>query len=548
MKFNLSLILIMFCSLICPAQKADEKAVVAAQQKILKKQILVDELDNQTKNVPFAAVRVSVRTKLAGWLWKNGKDDTGRAEPLAVKAVEELYEKKDEIPDPIFLSQNLLPLLELNAKETAKKLKAKYNIDSGEDFLGAFSLLSKEGGDKIVAGKIKKYIIEKQDLRAITLLMEKLQNKKSPEFLSILFEIVALEETGSSNFTIDSLLWIVSNFIDSTVPNDLKIRFYKIVLDKARNALHSSEADDIREADSLLYAVLPDMAANAPELAAEATGIKAALSAKTSQTIRNSQERNQRMEESADKLGAIIAEAEKTAGKIDKYSLYNRAGLLATREEKFQLAVDLYEKAIENLSEKDFPKPEFRNLYHDQQLKGIVQAALKKDDVDSARYATKKIIGELSKAEALRQTAIYFYDKKDVASALNDYDEALKLAVKADNDKLKFYALFRLIPAAQKIDPSRLSDVTSITAKSIDKLATLNPEDKPETENFKNYVSTIMAINYNLYPVITALAKENKIEAADFANRINRKEVRIVADVALAIDTIEKEEKQIKRK
>lgn len=537
MKFTFSLILVIFCSLICPAQKTDENFVNAAQQKILKKQILVDELDNQTKNVPFAAVRIFVRMRLAEWLWKNGKDETGRAEPLAVKAVEELYEKKDEVIGIDFLEMELFALLELNAKDTAKKLRTKYDIDSIEDLSNAASLLDKAGGAKILAGKIKKYLADDKDLSAISFLMRQLQDKKSPEFLSILFEIVALEETGRGNFTIDSLFWIVDYFRDSTVPNDLRIRFYKIALNKARNALQLSEADDIREADSLLYAVLPDMAANAPELAAEAAGIKTALSAKTSQIIRKSQERDQRIEEGADNLGAIIAEAEKTDGKIDKYSLYNRAALLATKEEKFQLAVDLYEKAMESLSEKDFPKPEFRNLYHDQQLKGIVQAALKKDDVDSARYATKKIVSELSKAEALRQTAIYFYDKKDVAPALTDYDEALKITAKADNDKSKFYTLFRLIPAAQKIDPSRLSDVTSITAKSIDRLPTLNPEDKPETENFKNYVSTIMAINYNLYPVITALAKENKIEAADFANRINRKEVRIVADVALAISS-----------
>lgn len=149
MKLHLSLILIIFCSLICPAQKADEKAVVAAQQRILKKQILVDELDNQTKNVPFAAVRVSVRTKLAGWLWKNGKDETGRAEPLAVKAVEELYEKKDEIPNPIFLSQDLFPLLELNAKETAKKLRAKYDVDSGEDLSKLFPCCQKKAATKL---------------------------------------------------------------------------------------------------------------------------------------------------------------------------------------------------------------------------------------------------------------------------------------------------------------------------------------------------------------------------------------------------------------
>ena len=140
----------------------------------------------------------------------------------------------------------------------------------------------------------------------------------------------------------------------------------------------------------------------------------------------------------------------------------------------------------------------------------------------------------------MRRLALYFYEKKDSGSALAAYDEALKLAEKANNsEKSKFYALFRLIPAAQKIDKSRLSEVTSITAGAISRIPTLNPEDKPGTENFNNYVSMIMAINYNLYPVISSLAKTNKTEAMYFANQINRKEVKIVADLALAIEMFE---------
>lgn len=57
MNFGLLLILLSSCSLICPAQKSDEKTVNAAQQKILKKQILVGEFDYRAKDV-----------KQQGWL------------------------------------------------------------------------------------------------------------------------------------------------------------------------------------------------------------------------------------------------------------------------------------------------------------------------------------------------------------------------------------------------------------------------------------------------------------------------------------------------
>ncbi len=286
MKLKLSFVLIVFCSLNCLAQKSDEKAKIAAQQIILKKQILVDELDSQAKNVPVAAVRIFVRTKLAEWLWKDGKDETGRAEPIAIRAVEELYEKKNEVPNPFFLSSDLFALLELNAKDIAKKLRAKYNVKGEEDLSNVSSLLYKEGGDKIVAAKIKKALADENDLNTISYLLGELRNRKSPEFVSVLFEIIGLEETGRNSFAPDSLLWVVDYFRDVTVPNDLKIRFYRVVLDKARSALQASDEGGVTSADRLLNAILQDINANAPDLRAEASGIKAVLSAKTSQRTR----------------------------------------------------------------------------------------------------------------------------------------------------------------------------------------------------------------------------------------------------------------------
>lgn len=544
MKLKLSLVIIIFCALTGAAQQADEKTRIAARQIVLKKRILVDDLDNQAKNLPLAAARIFARTKLAEWLWKNGADETGRAEPLAVKAVEELYEKKDEIPNWIFLSSDLFALLEMNAKDAAKRLRAKYNIEDAEDLSNASSLLSKEGGDKIVAAKIKRALRRESDLNTITYMLGELRDRKSPEFLSILFEIVALEETGKNSFAADSLFWVVDYFRDRSVPNDLKIRFYRIVVGKARSAVQAADADAGATADGLLYALLPDINAVAPELSAEALALKSVLSAKTSQRTKRLQERDKRIDESADKLEALIAEAEKTDDKNDKTSLYDDAGSLATKREKFRLAVDLYDKALESLTN-DFPlKPEFRYLYHDQQLNEIVGAALAKNDADSAGYATKKIVGGLAKAEALRQTAIYFYENKDSASALRAYDEALKLTVKAENNGLKFYTLFRLIRAAQTIDADRVSEATAATAKTIDNFPTPNPEDKPGTKNFDEYVSTIMAVNVNVASAMSNLVKKNKSEAADFAIRINRKEVKIIADIALAIDAIETEKKR----
>ncbi len=57
-----------------------------------------------------------------------------------------------------------------------------------------------------------------------------------------------------------------------------------------------------------------------------------------------------------------------------------------------------------------------------------------------------------------------------------------------------------------------------------------------------------MAINYNVNQVMRDLIKKNKSEANDFAIRINRKEVKIIADIVLAINQIETEKKQVNAK
>lgn len=548
MNLKLSLVLIVFCALASHAQKVDDKARIAAQQIILKKQVVVDDLDNQAKSVPLAAARIFARLKIAEWLWKDGKDDTGRAESIAVKAVEELYEKKNEIPNSDHLSTPLLTMLELNAKDAAKKLKAKYEIEAQEDLWNAGDLLSKKGGDKILAAKIKQNLTNGYDLYHISHLIDEMRDRKSPEVLGILAHIIALEETGGNNYPAGALFNLTDNFREPTFPINLKTRFYRIVLGKARAAAQSPDESLITSAESLLYAVLPDINRNAPELSGEATALRSILSAKTSQLTREESERYERIEESEDKLAALISEAEKSDSKNVKRDLYDEAGLLATKQEKFQLAADLFGKALENIANPEKVKPEILYGWHDQQLNEIVKAALDKDDAESAEYAMKKIFLYFRKADALRQLAIYFSEQKDSATALTNYYESLKLVAKQENTQMKFYMLFRLIPTAQTIDPDRISEATAITAKAINNFPTLNPEDKPGTDKFNEYTSTIMDINYNVNQVMRGLIEKNKSEAYDLANRINRKEIKIIADVVLAINQFETDKKQISAK
>lgn len=543
-KIGFLLILTAFCCLAGWGQKSARTPKIEAQEITIKKQIIVDNLESQIKDIPFAAVRVFVRSKIAAWLWKDGKDDTGRAEQLAVKAINELYENKTEIPSPHFhsLKSETLALLASNAKETAKKLITKYDVSSEDELESANLLLNKKDGEKLAVSKIKESLVSQSELSPIvTILIDQLESRKLSELVTVLNTIINLAETGRNDFSTDALYLIVHNFRSPIVSNDLRIRFYKIVLKKAGDSFQSANSN-AETAYYLLNAVMPDIATNAPDFLAEASALRAALTTRLSQAAIEERERNKRIEANPDKLDALISEAEKSDDKGMKYHLYSRAAALALEQEKYRLAVDLIEKTMLG----ELPTPEtFRYLPHDQFLGEVARNALKKDDTDAAKYAVRRVIDELSRADILRKTAVYYFEKQDLISATDSFNEALKLTNNANSDTRKIYNLFGLLFAIQKIDKSRLAEVTAKTAKTINDIPALNIDDKPGTANYKKYVALVMTTNWNLLPFISQLAKENKNEAIYFTDRINKREIKIIADFALSADSLEVEKKPI---
>lgn len=524
---------------VCFGQKSPKKNTDEIQQAIIKKQIAVNSLESQIKDVPFAAVRIQVRSRIAAWLWKNGKDDSGQAEDLAVKAFEEIYERKNEIPQIYFLSltRETLALLEANSPATAKKLIKKYNISDEENLDSAYSILDAKDGEKKASEILKNSIADKKELNSMAAeIIYELASRKSPELITALSEIIGLEESGRSSFSAASLLWVVDAFRSSLVSNELRIRFYNLVIRKAREATASSETDST-PAYNLLYAISQDISKNAPNLIPEAAALEANLKVRVNSSTNEDNALNEKIENSPDRLSALISEAEATENKGRKKELYTNASLLALKKKKFRIAVELLEKSQigENL---DDEKNIHSLRWHDQFLGDVSEQSLKANDADSSKYASDKIIDKLIRADVLRKTANYFFEKQSPASATDMLDEALKITDKTENNSRKIGTLLRLIPAFQKMNRTQLSDVREKTAKAINSLPTLNVEDKPETENYKKYVGSIMAIDINLLSTMNYLIKENRNEAANLADGINRREVKIIADYTLLTDSV----------
>jgi hypothetical protein len=542
MRTGLLLILGLFCCGVVWAQEARITPNDSAQQKIslqqiaLNKQIAVDDLESQIKDTPLAAVRVVARYRLATWLWKDGKDDTGRAEALSVKALEELYEKKVEIPAAYFgsLRSDIFALLEKNAKQSAKDLQTKYKLSSEEELNNAYSLLNMKGSEQLAADKIQTSLANQTELSSMTIwLMEELRRRKSPELLRVLAEIISLEESGRSNFSAESLFFAVDFFRDAAVSNDLRIRFYNIICNRARTALPFPDSD-AKSVYDLLTAVMPDIAQNASGLLSEAKVLQYAFLSRVPSSEAESIESNQRIDENPDRLDALISEAEASRNQGLRANLFAQAAQLALTKSKFHLAVELIEKSK---AEVDEEKDKRFSLWHDQFLAEVSEKALKADDVDSSKYAIERVTKKLVIANTLRSTAVYYYAKGDSVAAASSLERALKLAADADNDLAKISLLIRLISTAQKVDPNRLAEVTRTTVKAINLVPRLAIDDKPDSDNYRKYVSSILTINERLFPVFGQLVKRNRDEAVAFAAGIDTRDIRLMLNYAFLVDS-----------
>jgi hypothetical protein len=539
MKTLLVLILTLSCAVSCLSQRTIVSDKANSLELLIKKQVICDNLERQIKDIQFATVRVFVRYKIASWLWKDGKDFSDRAEQIAVRAFNDLHENKSEIPDTYFnaLEPELLTLLDRYAKGEANKLREKYKISSENELNLLDSLLSQPNGEKLAADlAIKSLSGESAPLDLMSVFV-RLQQRRSPELLRLIAAVISGEETGQTRFPALTLLLISEYFIADSVPLQLQKRFLQVVVDRSRNAAQSAEGD-AEGFFNLLSLLIPEILTKFPELMADAGIAHAILKTKVSRESRENQERNERIANSADELSALIDEAEKTSDKGVKYDLYIHAAYLAIKLKKFTYSITIVEKAYEI----DLPPrkgaEDFRKRWWNQFMGEVVEKALQACEPDAADYAIKKITDSLAKAEGFKKKATYFADKNDTIFARTALDEAVRFVAKSEPDLRRLSFLIRLIPVTQKIAPNLVFELNELLAKSIDTIPVLNVEDQPQTENYKNHVTLAMTIDWNLLPVLTDLIKVNKIAATDLANRINKKEIKIVADYVVLMNSL----------
>jgi hypothetical protein len=524
------------------AQKPAKTPLSTAQQFIVKKQQLVDDFEMQLKDMPYAAVRVYIRYKLAEWLWKKGKDDTDRAEALAVKALEEVYARKDELADShrYKLVSDIFGLLDTNAKETSARLKAKYDLDGETDLFSAFSQLSKKDGDQAVAAKLLKALARPGDINnLINPLVSGLRTMKSPQFPLVLAAFLDGVESGRVIVNNPILYMFLFNFDDPQVPPAMRARYFALVVDRARLAAHKPDP----MAYQLITAAINSFGEGSPELLPEALGLKNALAVAETAANRERREAQERIDASSDKLAATIEEAEKAEIPDVKRSFYLKAEILAKNSGKLAIGIDVVDKW------KELDKSDFTRDWADQEYADIARRAFERDEVEIAVRGVERVVNPIDRAEAWKNAVVYYDGKKDLPGARDAVGKMLKLLVDADRENgLRAQMLVRALPIVQKADRLSVPEAIAVTARAINELPAPGVDDKPGTEKYAEYVFATMWMNYSLATVTTVLLSRNKTDASDLAERIQKREVRVVADLVLATDALDTAQKEAEKK
>lgn len=527
------------------AQKPVKKAPTIAQQFIVKKQIIADDLDLQVKDVQYAAIRVYIRYKIAAWLWQKGPDDTDRAEALAVKAVDELYAKKDEMPTGIRykLITDLFSLLDTNAKETSTKLKTKHEFGLEEDLFSGFSQLTKKDGDQMVAAKLLKALSKPGDVNGmVNPLLNGLRTMRSPQFPVVLGAFLDGVESGRVTGNNGMLYLFFVNFNDPQVPTAMRVRYLSLVVGRARRAVLKPETDNFVVHEMLLSAI-KSFGELAPELLAEAMALKSALATSESKLAKARRDAQERVDASLDKLAAAIEEAERAEDPVIKNSFFTQAEGLAKNSGKFAIAVDVIDRLVE------IDKSEFMKSWSDQEYSDVARRAFEKNEVELGLRAIDRVFDPVKRAEAGKIAVNYYDVKKDPVAARDMLSGVLKLLADANSeDPTRAYRLIGVIPMVQKIDKLSLPETIMLTAGAINDVPTPGIDDKPGTKKYNDYVSQVMSVNFTLSSVINVLLSREKGDAADLTDRIQKREVRVVADSLMAIDALETALKEAEKK
>lgn len=519
-----------------PTAKAD-----AELRRRIQKQFLLNQSEGRLRDMDVAAARVLLRLQIAAWLWDEEPEYFGRAEELATAAIDDLYENRVEISSVYFsaLSSRIFALLELRSPKTANALKNKYELADSEQ-MGILDQLIKQAGNDKAAVDVAIRSMSKGstfDLQ-LPVVIQGLVNRKSGEVSRLLDAVTSLEDRNPGRFGLSVLRAVSPYFAQSSVQPRTAERFARIIVRRAQAVSVSPFADFDAWLD-LVNLISPMIGQKAPALESEVEVLRVVLTSRISQRSRVDRERNARIENSTDKLEALIREAGDAQDPTVKYGLLRWAVRLAIDKGVFRRAADLaVELAGLDMSSAPISK-EVQQQELGQLLESVTTGALKSGDDGAARYSVERQADNDRRAAGYLEVFDFYVKKRDYESARGILRNVSQVIANVERPSRRAILFFKLIPMMQGFEPRTVYEINVLASRSINSMPSLAVEDKPGTSNFARYVAEIMDINWNLLPMLRVFAKEDRFGASDLASRIEKREIKFLADFVVGVASLD---------
>ena len=471
----------------------------------------VDVLEQRIKAAESPTLRAYLYFQAANWLaQKKEPTATPRLLSLIETALNDIQAHESELgPRDSQYHFGLLKIAQQIEAEEAAKWRDKYALQRKFD-----------SPQEIATGKLIQAIQKLNDPAASTQAMEtaktvirsgqvpienffgdliRFDAENSPNLFPLLSAVIEWAEQAPGAIELGSLKFFTRMCMKEKVPREIKLRLFPIVLRETRattSLLNSRQS--VLDASFILQEALPVMQKLAPPLYAEGAAQLAAIRASQSLGSDPKAEAQQRIRESNDPLAQTLAEAQLTKDDKFKSSLLGSAARLAKGQGKLRQAIQIIIEARRVLSN---PVDEF--------LDGIVQDALAKQDVETARYAMAEMTDLIKRSDSLLRLAQYFMTQKDIGNTTDALQEAAKHLANAPSGKEKALAYANLALSWADTDDFQFRETVRLLIKSANNIE--KPEKDPKG-----------AFNERLIPLLRAETKVfTKFAAKDRTGALN---------------------------
>jgi hypothetical protein len=346
--------------------------------------------------------------------------------------------------------------------------------------------------------------------------LDKLRRADIPKLLGM---IMSAEESHPGFLSGNSFFTLKHLFVREQTPKELQQRYLAALINSP--SVTDVKAPSIAEIYAILSAVLPEVQKLSPDLYNSAVVRLSRLSVRLSDEERERLATEQRINQSADPLAQLLVEADVAKSQILKDDLLTKAAQLSLDRGNVRAAIELVLKLRSNNGD--------IALWRDQFIEGAVESALKKGNVEAARYGSAQIRAVTIRSSALQKIALYFQASGDTANAREMLNFAFKLVDFLDDDANKAAALLDLTEPFIKVDKERVGNLIHTTVKTINRVHAVTRDIDDAHGTRLHYSLEAMKIAYKIGPAFQKLADVDQFVALDLAKDIQSQELKIAA-------------------